>query len=174
MSGTVVLTEKWPVLGRHEQAAVWLQIWTDLGRAPGTIDAYARGLAEYLLMCEREDHDPVTANRAHVAVFVRDLTSRPHRRGGNVVSIAVCLLDVSADKTGTAFTKPVDPILGQALDAWQAIRPGQPKFTDRRTGEHADLLFAFRARKVSSPYINNTVIPMLCRKTSVPAADVRR
>lgn len=87
LSGTTVLTKKWPVLCRHEQAAVWLQIWTDLGRAPGTIDAYARGLAEYLLMCEREDVDPVTVNRAHVAVFVRELTSRPHRRGGNVVSI---------------------------------------------------------------------------------------
>jgi len=87
LSGTAVLREKWPVLGRHEQAAVWLQIWADLGRAPGTIDAYARGLAEYLLMCEREDVDPVTATRAHVAVFVRELTSRPHRRGGNVVSI---------------------------------------------------------------------------------------
>ena len=38
-----------------------------------------------------------------------------------------------------------------ALDAWQAIRPGQPKFTDRRAGEHADLLFASRARKVPGP-----------------------
>jgi integrase len=82
-----MLMEKWPVLGRHEQAAEWLGIWTDLGRAPRTIDAYARGLAEYLLMCERESVNPVTANRAHVAVFVRELTSRPHRRGGNVVSI---------------------------------------------------------------------------------------
>ena len=81
MSGAAVLTKKWPVLGRHEQAAVWLQIWADLGRAPRTIDAYARGLAEYLLMCEREDVDPATANRAHVAVYVRELTSRPHRRG---------------------------------------------------------------------------------------------
>jgi integrase/recombinase XerD len=41
--GTVVLEEKWPVLGRHEQAAVWLHVWADLGRAPRTIDAYARG-----------------------------------------------------------------------------------------------------------------------------------
>ena len=57
---------------------------------------------------------------------------------------AVCLLDVPAHKTGTAFTKPVDPVLGQALDAWQAVRPAQPKFTDRRTGELVDLLFAFR------------------------------
>ncbi|WP_280317134.1 tyrosine-type recombinase/integrase [Nocardia wallacei] len=87
MSGALALVEKWPVLGRHEQAAVWLGIWVDLGRAPRTIDAYGRGLAEYLLLCEREQVDPVTANRAHVAVFVRELTSRPHRRGANVVSI---------------------------------------------------------------------------------------
>jgi integrase/recombinase XerD len=87
LSGTVVLREKWPVLGRHEQAAVWLQVWTDPGRAPRTIDAYARGLAEYLLMCEREGIDPVAANRAHVAVFVRELTSRPSLRGANVVAI---------------------------------------------------------------------------------------
>jgi hypothetical protein len=83
----MVLTEKWPVLGRHEQVAVWLQIWTDLGRAPRTIDAYARGLAECLLMCEREDVDPVTANRVHIAAYVRELMSRPHRRGVNVVAI---------------------------------------------------------------------------------------
>ncbi|MFB6552026.1 tyrosine-type recombinase/integrase [Streptomyces sp. NPDC056405] len=83
----MVLTEKWPVLGRHEQAASWLAVWTDLGRAPRTIDAYGRGLAEYLLMCEREDVDPVAANRSHVALYVRELSSRPHRRGANVISI---------------------------------------------------------------------------------------
>ena len=83
-AGVSVWEDKWPVLGRHEQATVWLRIWTDLGRAPRTIDAYARGLAEYLLVCERDDVDPVTANRAHIAVYVRELTSRPHHRGGNV------------------------------------------------------------------------------------------
>lgn len=38
-------------------------------------------------MCERENVDPLTANRAHIAVYVRELTSRPSRRGANVVSI---------------------------------------------------------------------------------------
>lgn len=85
--GTVVLEGKWKVLERHEEAAGWLRIWTDLGRAPRTIDAYARGLAEYLEVCEREGVDPVTANRGHVAVFVRELTTRPSRHGANVVSI---------------------------------------------------------------------------------------
>lgn len=79
--------EKWPVLGRCEHAAGWLRMWADLGRAPRTIDAYARGLTEYLQLCEREGVDPVGANRAHVALFVRELTSRPSRRGANVVSI---------------------------------------------------------------------------------------
>ncbi|MCH0561501.1 site-specific integrase [Streptomyces sp. MUM 16J] len=87
MGISTVLEEKWPVLGRHERAAEWLQVWTDLGRAPRTIDAYARGLAEYLQVCERDNVDPVAASRAHVAVFVRELTTRPSRRGPNVLAI---------------------------------------------------------------------------------------
>lgn len=87
MGSAVVLEEKWPVLGRHERAAEWLRVWTDLGRAPRTIDAYARGLAEYLLICERDGIDPVAANRLHVAAFVKDLSTRPSRRGTNVVAL---------------------------------------------------------------------------------------
>jgi integrase len=115
-------------------------------------------IARLRIGCIRWQHDGTAITADSDQVLARD---------------AVCLLDVPAHKTGTAFTKPVDPVLGQALDAWQAVRPAQPKFTDRRTGELVDLLFAFRARKVSTSYINNTVIPVLCRKAGVPAADVR-
>jgi integrase/recombinase XerD len=81
------ITGKWPVLGRHELAGVWLRAWADLGRAPRTIDAYARGLAEFLQVCEDRGIDPVTANRADFAVFVRELTGRASHRGANVVSM---------------------------------------------------------------------------------------
>ncbi|HEX6686236.1 MAG TPA: site-specific integrase [Candidatus Limnocylindrales bacterium] len=84
---SVVPEEKWPVLCRHERAAQWLRVWTDLGRAARTIDAYARGLAEFLEVCEREGVDPLMATRSDVAVFVRVLTSRPSRHGSNVVSL---------------------------------------------------------------------------------------
>ena len=87
MGSAVVLEEKWPVLGRHERAAEWLRVWTDLGRAPRTIDAYARGLAECLTVCERDGVDPVAANRLQVAAFVKDLSTRPSRRGSNVVAL---------------------------------------------------------------------------------------
>lgn len=86
---------------------------------------------------------------------------------------AVCLLNIPTHKTGTAFTKPVDPLLGQAIEAWEAVRPEQPKMLDRKTGEHADFLFAFRARHVGKAYINTAIIPALCRKAGVPTADVR-
>ena len=78
---------RWPVLERHERAAEWLGIWADLGRAPRTIDAYARGLAEFLEACERDGIDPVAATRAEVAAFVRELRTRPSRRGVNVVAL---------------------------------------------------------------------------------------
>jgi len=83
----MVLEEKWPILGRHARAAEWLQVWADLGRAPRTIDAYARGLAEFLQACERDGVDPLVAGRVEVARFVRDLTSRPSHRGVNVVAM---------------------------------------------------------------------------------------
>jgi len=82
-----VLEEKWPILARHEQAARWLGMWADLGRALRTIAAYGLGLAEYMEVCEREGVDPVEANRAHIAKYVRELSSRPGQRGANVVSI---------------------------------------------------------------------------------------
>ncbi|MFF9193572.1 tyrosine-type recombinase/integrase [Streptomyces sp. NPDC014779] len=115
-------------------------------------------IARLRVGCIRWQHDGTLITGDSQQVLARD---------------TVCLLDVPPHKTGTAFTKPVDPILGQAVDAWQAIRPDQPKFTDRRTGERVDLLFAIRARRVSTHYINNTIIPMLCRKAGVPDADVR-
>lgn len=82
---SIAVEAKWPVIGRCERAAEWLRVWEDLGRAPRTIDAYARGLAEFLEVCERDGVDPLAATRADVAVFVRELTSLPSRRGANVV-----------------------------------------------------------------------------------------
>jgi len=76
-------------------------------------------------------------------------------------------------KTGTAFTKPVDPLLGQALEAWAKIRPAQPKTLDRKTSEHVNILFAVRGHPVAKDYINRTIIPALCSKAGVPTTDVR-
>jgi integrase len=86
---------------------------------------------------------------------------------------AVCLLDVPVHKTGTAFTKPVDPIVGHAIAAWEAIRPAQPAVLDRKTSERVHLLFSYRAQGIARQYLNIRIIPALCAKAGVPTADVR-
>jgi hypothetical protein len=129
LGNVVVLEEKWPVLGRHERAAEWLRLWTDLGRAPRTIDAYARGLAEYLLICERDGVDPATAGRLHVAVFVKDLSTRPSRRGINVVA-----LDSGAGLANATLQQRLVPVrprrpacccLSHPYERWEACPEGR-------------------------------------------------
>lgn len=85
----------------------------------------------------------------------------------------VCLLDVPTNKSGTSFTKPVDRTVGEAVDAWEAVRPQQPRFTDLKTGHAVDMLFAYRGSLLSPKYVNRILIPMLCRKANVPREDAR-
>jgi integrase len=85
----------------------------------------------------------------------------------------VCLLDVPVNKTTSVFTKPVDRLVGEAIDAWQVVRPAQPKFPDRKTGELVDMLLAYRGAQLGEKYINRVLIPLLCGKAGVPRGDVR-
>ena len=48
----------------------WLELQANVGLAPRTIEAYARGLAEYLLVCQRDLTDPLTAGRAETDALI--------------------------------------------------------------------------------------------------------
>ena len=86
---------------------------------------------------------------------------------------AVCFLDVPVNKTGGAFSKPVDRAVGEAISAWEQVRPAQPPRPDPKTGELVDLLFQYRQTGIGKSYLNATLIPILCRKAGVATADVR-
>ena len=144
------LVAKWPVFGRHEWAVEWLRIWIDMGRAPRTIDAYARGLAEYLQVCEREGIDPLTATRANVAVFVRELTSRPSRRGANVVA-----LDSGSGLANATLLQRLVPVrLFYDFLVEEGVRESNPvgrgRYTPGRSGGRASALVP---RMVKLPWI---------------------
>ena len=85
----------------------------------------------------------------------------------------VCLLDVPVNKTSTAFTKPVDRVVGEAIRAWEQERPDQPPARDEKTGEQVHFLFSFRCARFSHGYLNRRVIPVLCQKAGVPREDAR-
>ncbi len=92
---------------------------------------------------------------------------------GETQSKPVCLLDIPVHKTGRAFTKPVDPLVGEAIAAWETVRPAQPDLADPKTGERVQFLFCCRAKRLSKTYLNHTLIPALCQRAGIPRTDAR-
>lgn len=83
----------------------------------------------------------------------------------------VCYLDVPASKSQPAFTKSVDQVVGEVIQAWEAVRPRWPSAVDEYTREVVDFLFTFRGRPLGRRYLNGTLIPLLCRKAGIPEID---
>ena len=79
--------ERYPRVNGSDSARTWLKIQADLGLAANTLEAYGRALEDYLAFSAHRTVIPDTANREHVAAYVRDLASRPHPLGRKVVII---------------------------------------------------------------------------------------
>jgi integrase len=92
---------------------------------------------------------------------------------GQKMTKPVCILEVPVSKTGTAFSKPVDPVIGEAIDAWLAVRPETTRQVDIKTGGLVNFLFIWRGKQFSKSYINKAIIPLLCQKSGVPEQDAR-
>lgn len=68
---------RYPLAGRSSSAKTWLTIQANLGLAANTINAYARGLEEYLAFASERRFSPEAATREHVSAYVRELSTRP-------------------------------------------------------------------------------------------------
>lgn len=68
---------RYPFIATHDLARSWLQTEGLLGLAPNTLDAYARGLNDFLGFCQRAAISPLTATRGDLARYVGDLRQRP-------------------------------------------------------------------------------------------------
>src|SRR5262244_551201 len=77
----------YPLVAQSETARSWLQIQANLQLAPKSIDAYGRSLNDFLGFCARQAIDPETVDRPHVALYVRDLATRPNPKGANVLHL---------------------------------------------------------------------------------------
>jgi hypothetical protein len=62
---------------------------------------------------------------------------------------------------------------GEAIEAWERVRPIQPAKRDPKTGEEVPFLFCHRGERVGKYYINKMLIPTLCKKAGVPRQDAR-
>lgn len=54
----------------------WIELQSNMQLAPNTLEAYARGLEDFLSFCSRNHFDVLTVTREHVSLWVRDLGER--------------------------------------------------------------------------------------------------
>ena len=79
--------QRYPAVGDLALARRWLESQALLGLARATIDAYARGLQDFLTFCERQAVPAVTASREQLARYVGELRQRPNPRGPQSVTL---------------------------------------------------------------------------------------
>jgi integrase/recombinase XerD len=63
----------YPLVAAEPHSRSWLTLLGNLGRSPATVDAYGRGLDQYLRFCRDLRLDAPSATLEHVSLFVRHL-----------------------------------------------------------------------------------------------------
>ncbi len=86
---------------------------------------------------------------------------------------AICYLEIPVNKTSPGYIKPVDRVLGEVIEAWEKLRPVQKPLIDKKDGSLVDFLFMHRGRKIGNLFINDSIIPILCKKAGIPSKDVK-
>jgi hypothetical protein len=76
----------------------------------------------------------------------------------------ICLIDVPVSKTYAAFTKPVDPIVGEYIERWEQVRSAQSLQEDPKTGENVHFLFMHRGKRVHGSYQQFTRSPAVQKR----------
>lgn len=71
---------RYPLITHSALAKKWLQIQSNLGLAPNTVEAYGRALEDFYSFCRQIAIEPKLAKREHIAAYIRDLMTRPQSR----------------------------------------------------------------------------------------------
>lgn len=90
----------------------WIALQKDLGKAPNTVAAYARGITDFASFCRGQGVDPLDGRKGIIAAYLADLHVRPPGGGragrpGNfswlTPSAVECLAAAQADNHSTVL-----------------------------------------------------------------------
>lgn len=119
--------ERYARVAALDVARTWLVLQFNLGLAPNTIDAYARALEEYLVFSATKNVSVIEAGRDHIAAYIRELTSRPHRRGANgvVLDSGAGLANATLRQRITAIRLFYDYLMEEGLRSTNPVGRGR-------------------------------------------------
>jgi integrase len=73
-------------------------------------------------------------------------------------------LRVPVNKMRGEFYVPIPSYTADAIEMWQQLRPKlQDPLIDRKEHKPVDYLFMTRNQRMGKPFLNNTIIPLLCK-----------
>lgn len=123
----VVRFERFGRVARCASASAWLRVEADLGLSQNTLDAYGRALEDYLGYAEHTGIDVHGAGRSQIAAYVRDLASRPNRRGPNIVRLdsSVGLANATIQQRITAVRLFYDYLIEEAFRTTNPVGRGR-------------------------------------------------
>ncbi len=78
---------RYPLVAENDLGRRWLQIQRDLSLAQNTVEAYGRGLEEFLRFIRDLEKAPTEVGGEILAAYVRSLRARPGASRGKVISI---------------------------------------------------------------------------------------
>jgi len=109
--------ERFSALAACDVARRWILVEVALGRARNTVDAYARGVDDFLVFCNRNGVTATAAARADVAQYVGDLRRRPSPHGRNIVAFdsGVGLANATLQQRLTALRLFFDFVVEEGL-----------------------------------------------------------
>ncbi len=128
-------------------------LWVTSARRPNEIIRLQVG-------CIRRDWDPTMLDEHGIPL------------PGEVAQL--CYVHIPSNKTKGPYWVPIPRYAADAIEMWERERPAkQPKRIDSKDNALVDFLFSLKNKKMGARFLNETLIPALCRRAGVPEEDAR-
>jgi len=124
---------RYPHVAAEPEGRSWLMLIDNLGRSPATVDAYARGLNQYLDFCQVCSVTAAAATLEHVSLFVR------HLRGedAHFLPVRPAVSNATLQQRITAVRLWYDHLVYQGLRERNPVPRGQLRSTSGRQHDHS-------------------------------------
>ncbi len=144
-------------------------VWVTSARRPNEI-------ARLRLNCLREDWEPTMLNEEDLPVERVTMNADRKAEQGEAEQSPpkISYLQIPAGKNRGPFWIWLPDYTADAITAWKRERPPQQrKLLDRKDREEVDYLFCFQDLRVGASFINNSIIPVLCKRAGVSIEDAK-
>ena len=138
----------YPLAAADPHGRSWLALLCNLGRSPATVDAYGRGLNQYLRFCHDLRLDALGATLEHVSLFVRHLNGEAHDAPASVQ-----VSNATLQQWLTAVRLWYDHLVYQGVRDLNPVPRGHYAAAGGREPEHAGMQRGLVRRLVRLPSI---------------------